>query len=325
MYRRTVFVLVWMAAMAVQANSASSQPDARVRFDHDAYKMTVVIDGRPAFVYRHGKDVDLTHYYPVNSPSGKNMVVQQTEPYPHHRSFWFADKIRFDGTVAGLYNALYSGTGGSRKPYKPYIPPFRNHIRHLRFMNENVRRNQATIEEDLVWIIEYNKTALDEHRDLNVKAMDDGSYFMDLTFTLTASYGPVDFVSDAVHYAWPYIRMNKTFSVDGGGTITNSDGGVNQEGTHDKVAEWVDYSNTVDDVTEGLAIFSHPSNGHPHKWLTRDYGCFGPRRPDDRSGKPFTLKEGETIKQRVGIFVHTGDVKDGGVAELYRKYIEGNL
>jgi hypothetical protein len=308
--------------------AASSNREARISFSHDAEAgtMTVVIDGKPAFIYQHHKDLDLTHFWPVNSPSGKNMLVQKTEPYPHHRALWFADKIRLDGgEPAELYNALYSGTGGQKKPYKPYTAPFRNRIRHVEFSNENAGRSKAHIEENLVWEIEGGKPAIDEHRDINIRAMSEGQFFIDITFTVTASYGPVEFVSDAVHYAWPYIRMNTTFSVDGGGTITNSEGGVNQDGTHDKVARWVDYSTTVDGVTEGLAVFSHPSNDYPHKWLTRDYGCFGPRRNDEQSGKPFTLKKGESISQRIGILIHTGDVEEGAVSDRYTRYAEGNL
>jgi hypothetical protein len=72
-----------------------------------------------------------------------------------------------------------------------------------------------------------------------------------------------------------------------------------------KPGRWVDYSNTVNGVTEGLAVFSHTDNPPPHKWLTRNYGCFGPRR--------------------IGVLVHTGGVTTGTVAEPYHQYIQGKL
>ena len=83
---------------------------------------------------------------------------------------------------------------------------------------------------------------------------------------------------------------------------------------------------TIDGKTSGLAIFPHPSTGpESPKWLTRDYGCFGPRRADEKSGKPFTVAKGESISQRVGILVHTGDAKDGRVAARYAAYVAGEL
>ena len=88
---------------------------------------------------------------------------------------------------------------------------------------------------------------------------------------------------------------------------------------------WVDYSNTISGVTEGLTIFSHSQNEYPHQWLTRDYGTFGPRRADAQNGKPFTLGRGKSLDRRVGVLVHRGDVKSGEVARRYTEYVEGKL
>ncbi len=62
-----------------------------------------------------------------------------------------------------------------------------------------------------------------------------------------------------------------------------------------------------------------PDDGEQRKWLTREYGTFGPRRPDAWSGTKFTLKRGEKLEGRVGILVHRGDVEGGRVAERYRE------
>ena len=72
-------------------------------------------------------------------------------------------------------------------------------------------------------------------------------------------------------------------------------------------------------------MFSHPANEQPHQWLTRDYGCFGPRRIAAKSGKPFILSRGEKISTRVGVLVHRGDVQSGQVAERYQLYAKGEL
>ena len=99
--------------------------------------------------------------------------------------------------------------------------------------------------------------------------------------------------------------------------------GIDQKGTNGKRADWVDYSNRVEGEAAGLALFSHPANPRPHRWLTRDYGCFGPRRVDARSGRPFTLARGESIGTRVGLLVHRGDVKKGRVQEIYQEWCRG--
>ena len=315
------------AALSAAVSAAGAEP-SRVAFRQDDAdgQMQVLIDGREAFVYQYGPRADLVHLYPIRSPGGKPMTVQHPNPYPHHRSFWFADKVRLEGErTVEFYGALYSGA--SRQDPKP---PFKDHVRHVEFIEgptakDGATKNEARGAARLLWEMDSTKPVLDERRDVRIVALADGEYFVDVTFTLTASYGNVEFVSDAVHYAWPYVRMNTAFSVDGGGVITNSEGGRNQQGTHNQVARWVDYSNTVDGESAGLAVFSHSDNPQPHRWLTRDYGCFGPRRIDAKSGKPFTLKKGQSISQRIGVLVHRGDATAGTVAKRYEQYVAGEL
>jgi len=290
--------------------------ESRIQLQRDDEKgrLSVVIDGREAFVYQYARTLDLPHYWPLNSPSGKNMLVQKTKPYPHHRAFWFADTVKLDeGRKVSLYNALYSGKNRND-------PPYRDHIRHVGFGALKAEGAHAVVETDLVWEMDNDKRLLDEHRSMRIEALGKGEYFLDITFALTAAYGDVQFASDAVHYAWPYLRINDSFNGQHGGTISDDKGKTGQKATNMKVALWIDYSNTVEGKTEGLAVFQYP-DGKDHKWLTREYGTFGPRRHDERSGKPFTLKKGETLSQRVGILVHNGSVKAGRVAERYREYV----
>jgi hypothetical protein len=302
--------------------AAEQDPGAgEIRLDREDTKgqLTVFINGKPAFIYQYAPTVDLAHYWPLNSPSGKNMLVQQTEPYPHHRSFWFADTVKLNGgREISIYNALYTGEKVGAQTYKP---PFRDHIRHQEFVRCQAEGSRAEIDSKLVWEMDYDKPVLDEKRQLIVTALGEGEYLLDIMFTLTASYGDVEFVSDAVHYAWPYLRMHPRFSGENGGVITTDNGAKGQEATNMKPALWIDYSNTVEGKTEGLAVFQYP-DGKSHNWLTREYGCFGPRRPDDQSGKPFTLKKGQSLSQRVGVLVHRGDVKSGRVSQRYLEYIK---
>ena len=320
--RRAIAVILGLAVFFGTAEAAETDAaKIQVQRNNEKGLMSVNIDGKEAFVYRFSSKEDLAHYWPVRSPSGVSMTVQHPKKYPHHRSFWFGDKVQLAGQSRPLtsYGAYYSKKG------KPAATEYPDRVRHVKIEKMQLTGSQAVLKKTLVWEMDAKTPVLDETRDMRIVALGAGEYFLDITFTVTATYGDVHFVSDAVHYAWPYIRMNDTFSVAGGGTITNSQGKVNQKATNGQVATWVDYCNTVDGKTEGLAIFSHSDNPQPHKWLTRDYGCFGPRRVDARSGKKFTLAKGKSLKRRVGILVHNGDVKSGNVAQRYKQYIDGKL
>jgi hypothetical protein len=313
--------LVVFGLAALLVAGCAAKPKIELVRDDAAGTLAVRIGGREALVYQYGPDVDLPHYWPLRSPSGKSMLVRKTEPYPHHRSFWIADTVRPEGADrdVSFYNAFYGGVKGENGDTGP---PFRDRIRHLSFVRLEARRGRAEIEAELVWEMEGGRPVLDERRRLVVHALGRGEYLLDLGWTLRPSQGDVLFVSDDVHYAWPYLRLDTPFSGERGGVILSDRGAVGQEATNMKSALWIDYSNAVDGETEGVAVFQWP-DGREHRWLTREYGCFGPRRPDDLSGKPFMLKKGEAISQRVGVLVHRGDAAGGRVRERYLKFIRG--
>jgi hypothetical protein len=298
----------------------SAQQNIELRRDDNAGCLHVTIDGQNAFIYRYTRWLDIPHIWPLHSPSGKNMLVQQTEPYPHHRSFYVADTVRLENQrEVSLYNALYTGQSIGLDSYGP---PFRDHIRHDKFTQLEAEGTRAVIGVKLVWEMDEHIPVLEEQQNLVISSLGKGEYLIDMTFELIATYGDVTFVSDDVHYAWPFIRMDTRFSGENGGKLSADNGTSGEAKTNMKVARWIDYSNTVEGITEGLAVFQFP-DGKQHQWLTREYGIFGPRRPDEQNGKPFVIKKGQSISQRVGILVHTGNVKTGLIAERYEKYIQG--
>jgi hypothetical protein len=306
--------------MSLALNPLFAQQTIELHQDDEAGRLHVIIDGQEAFIYQYSRWLDIPHIWPLNSPSGKNMLVQQTDPYPHHRSFYVADTVRLNGQrEVSTYNALYSGQLIGTESYGP---PFRDHIRHEKFTRLETEGNRAVIGTKLVWEMDGDIPTLEEQRHLLIHTLDKGEYLIDMTFELIATYGNVEFVSDDVHYAWPFVRMHPRFSGENGGIITADNNATGEEATNMKIARWIDYSNNIDGITEGLAVFQFP-DGKEHRWLTREYGIFGPRRSDEQNGKPFTLEKGESITQRVGILVHTGDVKTGLVAERYKQYIKG--
>jgi hypothetical protein len=312
-----IFILSWVL---LSIYPLPAQQTIDLKQDDEAGLLRVAIEGKEAFVYRYTSWLDIPHIWPLHSPSGKNMLVQQTEPYPHHRSFYVADTVRLDGQKeVSTYNALYTGQSIGRESYGP---PFRDHIRHDKFTELDAQGSRAVIGIKLVWEMDGDIPVLEEQRYLMIHALDEGEYFIDFRFELTAAFGEVKFISDDMHYAWPFIRMHPRFSGENGGTIAANTGAKGEAKTNMKRARWIDYSNTIDGITEGLAVFQYP-DGKKHRWLTREYGIFGPRRADKQSGKPFILKKGQSIAQRVGILVHRGDEKTGRVAERYKKYMEG--
>jgi hypothetical protein len=310
----------WLLAVMSVCGDTARPPEVVLSRDDAVGRLSVVVDGAEILAYQYGAQEAVPHYWPLRSPSGKLLTVQQTEPYPHHRSLWIADHVRGpDAPAVDFYHWV--------KNYRTADRPesgFRHSIRHRRFGIVQPAGDRTVVEAELQWTVDPERPVLDEQRALRIVALGAGEYFLDLTWTLRASHGPVHFVSDQVHYAWPFVRVHPRFSGEQGGTLVNDSGQRGQAATDGKAARWIDYFNTVEHTTEGIALMLYP-DGRPHKWLTREYGTFGPRRSDDFSGTQFTLPMGSTLQGRVGILIHRGDVDVGQVAQRYQQYVEGRL
>lgn len=299
---------------------SASPAVAELRRNDEVERLDILVDGREVLSYQYARQLAIPHFWPVRSPSGRMLTEQTPDPYPHHRSLWIADKIQASGTPAvDFYHC-----------WKNYVKPnqpdsgFRHFMRHQRFDEMTADGDTASVAVTLQWIVQEDRPVLNDRRVFRVKALGDGEYLMDLTWQLTPTEQDVKFVSDSVHYAWPYVRIHPQFSGEQGGTMTNDRGQTGQKETNGQVARWMDYSNKVGETTEGLAVLVYPDD-EPHSWLTREYGTFGPRRAKQFSGTGFTLRLGESIGGRVGILVHRGNVQSGHVAERYQQYIEGKL
>lgn len=314
--RRT---LLWCAAAGV-ASCGTVAPVTRtvLYLDRDdALGRTIAsVDGKQIVTWQYGEQFAIPHWFPLKSPSGKDLLAQHPDPYPHHRAMWLADKVQLeDGPIVDFYHC-FANQLDKTDAQKGY----RHFIRQRSMPRCEIDGSRFFLTSELQWLVDGTQPVLDDERHMVIAALGDGQALIDLSWTWTANHGAVTFHSDWVHYGWPYLRMHPQFSVERGGVLVDDVGRRGQNGTNAQYANWMDYSNTVDGVTEGVAVFV-PQDGTWRKWLTRDYGTFGPRRPDAQSGTKFTLAKGEAVSGSVRLYVHKGNAVTGKVAERYRDYV----
>ena len=101
------------------------------------------------------------------------------------------------------------------------------------------------------------------------------------------------------------VRMAKTIGVDdGGGTIRNSEGAVNEKEVFWKRAKWVDYSGAItNDQVEGVALFDHPENpSFPAHFHVRNDGWMGASLTFEG---PREIRPGQSLRLRYGLYIHS--------------------
>jgi hypothetical protein len=311
------------------ASACASPPASSLHVDTEAGRTVVRQGDRELIAYEHGPNFAIPHFFPLTSPSGKLLIAQHPEPYPHHRALWLTDRVQLEGGPDVDFYHHWKNYVDKESPELGHL----HVIRHDKMTSADVVNGVALVEAGLTWItnvLDSDGTAikgggtpvLDQVMSLRVRDLGNGEALCDLTWALTASYGPVHFKSDWIHYGWPFLRISPPFAGDAGGVILSDTGARGQAETNGKYARWIDYSNVVEGIAEGVSVFIVPGpNGELPKWLTREYGTFGPRRVDAFSGTKFVLAEGESIHGRAGIFVHSGDESTARIDDRYNEYL----
>jgi len=174
------------------------------------------------------------------------------------------------------------------------------------------------------------KKIVEESRDMKFYNLSRSQRIIDMTVTFFASDGDV-FFGDTKEAGLVSVRVYPTLTVSppGTGKIENAIGGINENETWGKMAQWCDYSGWIDGNKVGIAVFDYPKNfRYPTYWHVRNYGLMtanifgrGTFEEDMSKDGSWTLKAGEKLVLRYRVYVHAGDATDGHVGEKYHDFI----
>ena len=285
----------------------------------------------PALVARYhiAPTVAKPYFYPLAAPGGLKVTrgvpvpSGETSDHPHQKSAWFChgdiipEGIELKNKIKGVAGVDF----WSEAPGHGKIVCVKADVKEMKGAAVLVTHNE--------WRTADGMKIMDESRMIRLQPAGKGYLFV-FDIELKASVCPLTF-ADTKEGTFGVRVPDSMTEKKKRGVMTNAEGKTTMKNIWGYRSAWCDYSGLVGDKEmAGVTIFDHPSNA-PACWHSRDYGLmaanpFGraahAKFPGVKDNNLVKLAKGDTLKLRYGLFTHTGDVKDGKVAEVYEQFLK---
>jgi hypothetical protein len=274
---------------------AVPQPHAQVSFQREGVEIAR---------YHFGDDLNRPFVFPLIGPSERSLTrmghPHDPQGHSHHNSVWISHQF-----VNGVN--FWGDTSGAR-------------IVHLRTLRMGDSDDVAFLETENAWRDKEGRTLLSEMRRTTVRELEGAERLLVIEMQFEARNGEVKLDESA--FGLIAVRMAKTIGVnDGGGTIRNSEGGVDEAGCFRKPARWCDYSGPITETAiEGITLMDHPMNAHhPVPFHVRNDGWMGASLTFSGA---ITIKPGAPLRLRYGLYVHAGLAPIAALEKRWQEFSE---
>lgn len=259
-------------------------------------------DGKQIAAYHFGAKLHRPFLYPIIGPSGRSLTRMGHPGDPtghsHHTSVWISHH-----DVNGVN--FWSDRGKGR-------------ITHQRILKYEDDDTHSAIVSESLWKTTAGKSLLLERRRLEIRPLDGGEWMLIVDLQLKPVGQPVTL--GKTPFGMIGVRMAKTIGVaDGGGTIRNSVGAVDERGVFWKRAKWVDYSGPITQNTaEGITLMDHPSNpNHPTNFHVRNDGWMGASLTHTEA---ITITAERPLVLKYALYVHSGVPSRKAIGKQYDSF-----
>jgi hypothetical protein len=261
---------------------AVPQPDDQISFQ---------VDGREVLRYHAGPQTPKPYFYPVIGPAG-HPVTRITHPHDpfthnHHLSLWIG----------------HQDVGGAN---------FWEHRQSAaRIVHDRIARivdgDRAELTIHAKWLDGEKRPLLLDRRVWTLAPIGEtGEFFLDLDLALTPVASSITIGKSS--FGMVAVRVAKMMgTLDGGGTIRNSEGRVNEkELMPHRRARWCDYSGRVaPGLVNGISLFDHPGNpNHPTRFHVRGDGWMGASLTQEAA---IEIRKERPLALKYRFWIHRGD------------------
>jgi Family of unknown function (DUF6807) len=232
------------------------------------HQVSMQIDGIEKLRWHFGAQYPRPFFFPFNGPSGTSLTRMGhpgAQNHDHHRSVWFAHH-----KVNGLD---FWGDGKGTQ------------IRQKMWYAYEDSDTEAIIATVSGWYDADDNEVMEQEMIAALIPMPDNEHALEIQITMRPPKNVSTVELEKTNFGFLAVRVAKTLSaLFGGGTLTNSEGQVDEKNIFGKQARWMDYSGPVSvgqgyprkTVTEGITYFDHPKNPrYPTGWHVRKDGWMG--------------------------------------------------
>jgi len=274
----------------------------------------VRVADQPFLVYNFSHGLAKPYVEPLRAPGGHVVTALAPFDHKHHKGIW-----------VGVEHVNGNNFWGSKYQQQDAVPvaPFKERIENVSVDVKAGANGAQELHILNAWQGDDGKPVA--HESTVITAYPNRLLVYDIT--LTPVECPVSF--EDTKEGFLAIRVAPTMNEKAGGVITNAAGEVGENNCWGKPSPWVDYSGVVDGKPVGVALFDHPGNFRPSRYHVRGYGLFAISPFGEKvyskgtsEAAPIKLQPGEKVHVKYGLFVHTGNVETGKVAESYAKFVE---
>jgi hypothetical protein len=257
------------------------------------YQVSFQRDGTEIARFHFDPSLHRPFVFPLIGPSGRPITrmghPHDPEGHSHHNSVWVSHN-----DVNGVTFWGDRGTNVGR-------------IIFQRIEELADGDTSAAVQTVSNWTDKNGKVLLIERRRTTLETLPNGESLLLIDLLLDSGKQPATL--GKTPFGIFAVRVAKTMGInDGGGTIRNSAGNVNEQGDNGcfwKPAKWCDYSGPIaPGVNEGATLLDHRSNpNHPTVFHVRADGWMGSSLTFD---SPRVIEPSKPLQLRYGVYVHSG-------------------
>jgi hypothetical protein len=280
----------------------AGDPTVELKKNNDT--VDIQIGGEQFAVFNFSANLPKPFMYPVRGPGGTILtreIEKEGDDHPHHKGVWVAvdevNEIRFWAEKGKIKNVTVKPLTAKGNPAK------------LLVVNE--------------WLGDDGKPVVTEKTIIGIYANRLMTY--DITFIAGAKSATFRDTKEGLFG----FRMVDSMRENEGGHVVNAEGLKDTKNTWGKRSAWIDYYGKVDGKTFGVTLFDHPKNFRPSRYHVRNYGLFSINPFGEKAytrgaseAAPEEVKPKSTLNLRYGLYIHAGDTKSAGVADVYQQFVK---